>query len=135
MGKVGDSDGVIPAGNALARLVQQSMRRQNLSSRDVERRGGPPARTVSMLADLSREWKQPPRPQTLQKLARALRVSLPRLQSAAAEATGVHMADFGLTEDVRLVVASMGEVGPEEQRAIADVVLRMVEALRTERPM
>jgi len=119
-----------PAGNALARLIQDQMQRQNLSSRDVERRGGPPSRTVSMLADLSRQWKQPPRPATLQKLARALRVSLPRLQAAAAEATGVRMADLGLTEDVRLVVASMGELAPEQQRAIADVVLRMVEALQ-----
>jgi transcriptional regulator with XRE-family HTH domain len=118
--------------NPLQRLIQQRLREQGLSYGDVARRGGLPRSTVYTLAT-TRNLARPPRPATIDALARGLDVPVSAVRAAAAESTGLHYYDEapGRREhpgdpERDLLIASIDELTPEERRH----VLALVESMR-----
>jgi hypothetical protein len=118
--------------NPLQRLILDQMRERGLSYGDVARRGGLPRSTVYTLA-MTRNLARPPRPATLDGLARGLDVPVSAVRAAAAESTGLHYYDDipaapeqpGDPER-ELLIASIDELTPEDRRHVA----ALVESLR-----
>src|ERR1700741_1155149 len=76
----------------LQRLIQQRLQERKLSYGDVARRGGLPRSTVYTLAT-TRNRVRPPRPATIDALAKGLDVPVSVVRAAAAESTGLHYYD------------------------------------------
>ena len=81
-----------PALNPLQRLIQQRLREQGWSYREAARRGGLPHSTIHTLAT-TRNLGLPPRPDTIDALAKGLDVPVSVVRAAAAQATGMHYYD------------------------------------------
>jgi transcriptional regulator with XRE-family HTH domain len=119
--------------NPLQRLIQQRLREQDWSYGDVARRGGLPRSTVYTLA-ATRNLARPPRPATIDALARGLDVPVAAVRAAAAESTGLHYYDevsAGGGEragdpERELLIASIDELSPEDRRHVT----ALVESLR-----
>ena len=121
-----------PALNPLQRLIQQRLREQGWSYREVARRGGLPHSTVHTLAS-TRNLARPPRPATIDALAQGLDVPVASVRAAAAESTGLHYYDQApagrgnqADRERELLIASIDELTPEERRHVA----ALVESLR-----
>jgi transcriptional regulator with XRE-family HTH domain len=120
-------------GNPLQRLIRQRLRERNWSYGEVARRGGLPRSTVYTLAT-TRNLVRPPRPATLDGLAKGLDVPVSAIRAAAAESTGLHYYDDGTSAgpghpgdpDRDLLIASIDELTPEDRRHVA----ALVESLR-----
>ena len=119
--------------NPLQRLIQLRLRERNLSYGEVARRGGLPRSTVYTLAT-TRNLVRPPRPATIDALARGLDVPVSVVRAAAAESTGLHYYDETSSGPPRsgdqerdLLIASIDELSPEDRRHVA----ALVESLRT----
>jgi transcriptional regulator with XRE-family HTH domain len=118
--------------NPLQRLILDQMRERGLSYGDVARRGGLPRSTVYTLA-MTRNLARPPRPATLDGLARGLDLPVSAVRAAAAESTGLHYYDDipaapeqpGDPER-EILIASIDELTPEDRRHVA----ALVESLR-----
>ena len=78
--------------NPLQALIQQRLREREWSYGDVARRGGVPRSTVYTLA-ITRNLARPPRPATLDGLAKGLDLPVSAVRAAAAESTGLHYYD------------------------------------------
>src|SRR6201997_4966594 len=78
--------------NPLQSLIQQRLRERGWSYGEVARRGGLPRSTVYTLA-ATRNLVRPPRPATIDALAKGLDVPVSMVRSAAAESTGLHYYD------------------------------------------
>ena len=122
--------------NPLQRLIQQRLRERGWSYGDVARRGGLPRSTVYTLAT-TRNLVRPPRPATIDALAKGLDVPVSAVRTAAAESTGLHYYDEVPTgrEDLadrerELLIASIDELTPEDRRHVA----ALVESLRNKAP-
>jgi transcriptional regulator with XRE-family HTH domain len=120
------------AANPLQRLIQQCLRERKLSYGDVARRGGLPRSTVYTLAT-TRNLVRPPRPATIDALAKGLDVPVSMVRGAAAESTGLHYYDEPPSEPRRpgdqdrdLLIASIDELSSEDRRHVA----ALVESLR-----
>src|ERR1700761_1369322 len=120
------------AANPLQRLIQQRLKEAKLSYGDVARRGGLPRSTVYTLAT-TRNLVRPPRPATIDALARGLDVPVSMVRAAAAESTGLHYYDEPKAEPPRpgdqerdLLIASIDELSSEDRRHVA----ALVESLR-----
>ena len=118
--------------NPLQRLIQQCLRERKLSYGDVARRGGLPRSTVYTLAT-TRNLVRPPRPATIDALAKGLDVPVSVVRAAAAESTGLHYYDEPQPERRRsgdqerdLLIASIEELSAEDRRHVA----ALVESLR-----
>ena len=119
--------------NPLQRLIQQRLREQGWSYGTVARRGGLPRSTVYTLA-MTRNLVRPPRPATLDGLAKGLDLPVSAVRAAAAESTGLHYYDEVPAEqgqhpsdhDRELLIASIDELTPEDRRHVA----ALVESLR-----
>jgi transcriptional regulator with XRE-family HTH domain len=121
-----------PALNPLQRLIQQRLRERGWSYREVARRGGLPHSTVHTLA-ATRNLTRPPRPATIDALAKGLDVPVSAVRAAAAESTGLHYYDQAPAgpenpgdPERELLIASIDELTPEERRHVA----ALVESLR-----
>jgi transcriptional regulator with XRE-family HTH domain len=121
-----------PAINPLQRLIQERLRDRGWSYGAVARRGGLPRSTVYTLAT-TRNLVRPPRPATIDALARGLDVPVSMVRTAAAESTGLHYYDdvpAGRQElndrERELLIASIDELSPEDRRHVA----ALVESLR-----
>ena len=121
-----------PGINPLQRLIQQRLREQGWSYGEVARRGGLPRSTVYTLAT-TRNLARPPRPATIDALAKGLDVPVSAVRAAAAESTGLHYYDEVPVERERpgdpereLLIASIDELSPEDRRHVA----ALVESLR-----
>ena len=121
-----------PALNPLQRLIQQRLREQGWSYREVARRGGLPHSTVHTLAS-TRNLARPPRPATIDALAKGLDVPVSVVRAAAAESTGLHYYDEPPARrqdpgdrERELLIASIDELTPEDRRHVA----ALVESLR-----
>jgi len=121
-----------PALNPLQRLIQQRLRERGWSYREVARRGGLPHSTVHTLA-ATRNLARPPRPATIDALAKGLDVPVSAVRAAAAASTGLHYYDEAPGEPENpgdperdLLIASIDELTPEERRHVA----ALVESLR-----
>jgi transcriptional regulator with XRE-family HTH domain len=118
--------------NPLQRLILQRLRERAWSYGDVARRGGLPRSTVYTLAT-TRNLGRPPRPATIDALAKGLDVPVSAVRAAAAESTGLHYYDeipAGRQDpgdrDRELLIASIDELTPEDRRHVA----ALVESLR-----
>jgi transcriptional regulator with XRE-family HTH domain len=115
--------------NPLQRLIQGRLSERGWSYGDVARRGGLPRSTVYTLAT-TRNLVRPPRPATIDGLARGLEVPVSAVRAAAAESTGMHYYDEpadgprGLPGDQEreLLIASIDELSPEDRRHVAALV-------------
>jgi transcriptional regulator with XRE-family HTH domain len=119
------------AANPLQRLIQQRLKEGKLSYGDVARRGGLPRSTVYTLAT-TRNLVRPPRPATIDALARGLDVPVSVVRAAAAESTGLHYYDEAPPghqpgdQERDLLIASIDELSPDDRRHVA----ALVESLR-----
>jgi transcriptional regulator with XRE-family HTH domain len=118
--------------NPLQQLIQQRLRERGWSYGEVARRGGLPRSTVYTLA-MTRNLARPPRPATLDGLAKGLDVPVSAVRAAAAESTGLHYYDEAPAErehpgnrERELLIASIDELTPEDRRHVA----ALVESLR-----
>jgi transcriptional regulator with XRE-family HTH domain len=118
--------------NPLQRLILRRLREQGWSYGEVARRGGMPRSTIYTLAT-TRNLTRPPRPATIDALAKGLEVPVAAVRAAAAEATGMHYYDE-FTDDREhpgdpereILIASIDELTPEDRRHVA----ALVESLR-----
>ena len=121
-----------PALNPLQRLIQQRLRERGWSYREVARRGALPHSTVHTLAS-TRNLTRPPRPATIDALAKGLDVPVSAVRAAAAESTGLHYYDEAPAgpenpgdPERELLIASIDELTPDDRRHVA----ALVESLR-----
>jgi transcriptional regulator with XRE-family HTH domain len=129
------ADAAVPperAANPLQRLIQRRLAEQDWSYGEVARRGGLPRSTVYTLA-VTRNLVRPPRPATIDALARGLDVPVSVVRAAAAESTGLHYYDQPSPGPRRpgdlerdLLIASIDELSREDRRHVA----ALVESLR-----
>jgi lambda repressor-like predicted transcriptional regulator len=118
--------------NPLQRLILERLRDRGWSYGDASRRGGLPRSTIYTLAT-TRNLARPPRPATIDALAKGLDVPVSAVRAAAAESTGLHYygqdppgpAAPGDPER-ELLIASIDELTPEDRRHVA----ALVESLR-----
>ena len=120
------------AENPLQRLIRERLRERGWSYGDVARRGGLPRSTVYTLAT-TRNLVRPPRPATIDALARGLDVPVSAVRAVAAESTGLHYYDEAPAgpdhpgnRERELLIASIDELSPEDRRHVA----ALVESLR-----
>jgi transcriptional regulator with XRE-family HTH domain len=118
--------------NPLQRLIQQRLRERGWSYGEVARRGGLPRSTLYTLAT-TLNLARPPRPVTIDALAKGLDVPVSVVRSAAAEATGLHYYDEPSPprpplddQERELLIASIDELSAEDRRHVA----ALVESLR-----
>jgi transcriptional regulator with XRE-family HTH domain len=135
-GVAGGGAGLPVAVSPLRRLILGRMRERGLSYGDVARRGGLPRSTVYTLA-VTENLVRPPRPATLDALARGLDVPVSVVRAAAAESTGLHYYDGGEAlvrgagdPERELLIASIDELSAEDRRHVA----ALVESLRRRAP-
>jgi transcriptional regulator with XRE-family HTH domain len=132
-GRPGDSVAEVEhTANPLQRLIQQCLQERKLSYGDVARRGGLPRSTVYTLAT-TRNLVRPPRPATIDALAKGLDVPVSMVRAAAAESTGLHYYDEPQSgrrrsgdQERDLLIASIDELSSEDRRHVA----ALVESLR-----
>jgi|SRR5947209_10680741 len=114
--------------NPLQRLIIERLRDRAWSYGAVARRGGLSRSTVFYLATTS-NLTRPPRPDTLDGLARGLDVPISLVRAAAAEAAGLHY--YGEPPDIdretSALIASLEELSPEQRRHVA----ALIESLRS----
>jgi transcriptional regulator with XRE-family HTH domain len=122
--------------NPLQRLIQERLQERGWSYGEVARRGGLPRSTVYTLAT-TRNLVRPPRPATIDGLARGLDVPVSMVRAAAADSTGLHYYDDGpggrdepADRQRDLLIASIDELTPEDRRHVA----ALVESLRNRTP-
>src|SRR5258708_4698626 len=127
-GQPGDSPaGVERTATPMQRLIQQRLRERGWSYGEVARRGGLPRSTVYTLAP-TRNLARPPRPVTIDALARGLDVPVSVVRAAAAESTGLHYYDEAPPghqpgdQERDLLIASIDELTPEDRRHVAALV-------------
>lgn len=120
------------AANPLQRLIKQRLAERGWSYGEVARRGGLPRSTVYTLATTI-NLVRPPRPATIDALARGLDVPVSVVRAAAAESTGLHYYDEASPgprqagdQERDLLIASIDELSPEDLRHVA----ALVESLR-----
>jgi transcriptional regulator with XRE-family HTH domain len=118
--------------NPLQRLILERLHERGWSYGEVARRGGLPRSTVYTLAT-TRNLVRPPRPATIDALAKGLDVPVSAVRAAAAESTGLHYYDDATTSqepagdrERELLIASIDELSPEDRRHVA----ALVESLR-----
>jgi transcriptional regulator with XRE-family HTH domain len=118
--------------NPLQRLIRERLRERGWSYGEVARRGGLPRSTVYTLAT-TQNLVRPPRPATIDALARGLDVPVSAVRAVAAESTGLHYYDEAPAgpdhqgdRERELLIASIDELSPEDRRHVA----ALVESLR-----
>jgi transcriptional regulator with XRE-family HTH domain len=118
--------------NPLQRLIQQRLRERGWSYGEVARRGGLPRSTLYTLAT-TLNLARPPRPATIDALAKGLDVPVSVVRAAAAESTGLHYYDQERPgpspagdQERELLIASIDELTPEDRQHVA----ALVESLR-----
>jgi transcriptional regulator with XRE-family HTH domain len=118
--------------NPLQRLIRERLRERGWSYGEVARRGGLPRSTLYTLA-MTRNLVRPPRPATIDALAKGLDVPVSAVRAAAAESAGLHYYDDARTgqdpasdHERELLIASIDELTPEDRRHVA----ALVESLR-----
>jgi transcriptional regulator with XRE-family HTH domain len=126
--------------NPLQRLIQQRLRERGWSYGEVARRGGLPRSTLYTLAT-TLNLVRPPRPATIDALAKGLDVPVSVVRAAAAEATGLHYYDEAPAEqpeagdqERRLLIASIDELSPEDRRHVAALVESLRKKSSEQRP-
>lgn len=125
--------------NPLANLIRSRMAALDYTYQDVAKVGGFPSHsTVSQLV-YKTEHKQPPRPETLRRLAKALEIPLDVVRVAAAQSAGYKYEELTTTldaaEDVRIIVATMQELTPEARHEASEYVAALARRIRQDTPV
>jgi transcriptional regulator with XRE-family HTH domain len=114
--------------NPLQRLIQQRLHDRHWSYGEVARRGRLPRSTVYTLAT-NRTLARPPRPATIDALARGLDVPVSVVRTAAAKSAGLHYYDQAPPgrqhpgdRERDLLIASIDELSPDARRHVAALV-------------
>jgi len=114
------------------RRIQQGRQARGWSYGAVARRAGLPRSTVYTLAT-TRNLVRPPRPATIDALAKGLDAPVSVVRNAAAQSTGLHYYDQAPPGQQRqddrerdLLIASIDELSPDDRRHVA----ALVESLR-----
>jgi transcriptional regulator with XRE-family HTH domain len=122
--------------NPLQRMILRRLREQGWSYGEVARRGGLARSTIYSLAT-TRNLARPPRPATIDALAKGLEVPVSAVRAAAAESTGLHYYDEFTNDrehpgdpEREILIASIDELTPEDRRHVA----ALVESLRNRTP-
>jgi transcriptional regulator with XRE-family HTH domain len=122
--------------NPLQHLIQRRLRERGWSYGEVAKRGGMPRSTLYTLAK-TRNLVRPPRPATIDAIARGLDVPVSAVRAAAAQSAGLHYYDEVPERQERqedqereLLIASIDELSPEDRRHVA----ALVESLRRKAP-
>lgn len=122
-----EGDGAL---SPLQRLVRNRLRERNWSYGEVARRAGLPKSTIHHLAT-SPMRSRPPKPATLEGLARGLELPLSAVRAAAAEDAGLHFYDESQVDpETALLIASIEELSPDDRRHVA----ALIESLRRRSP-
>jgi transcriptional regulator with XRE-family HTH domain len=129
-----------PVINPLQRLIQERLRDRGWSYGEVARRGGLPRSTVYTLAT-TRNLVRPPRPATIDALAKGLDVPVSVVRTAAAESTGLHYYDETPAgqpdtgdQERELLIASIDELSPDDRRHVAALVESLRNRTSADRP-
>ncbi len=122
--------------NALRRLIRTRMADLDLTYTQVAERGGWKTHSsVYALANKSHH-AQPPRPETLRRLAKALSVPLDVVRVAAAQSAGYKFEEIPTTleasEDLRIIAVGLNELSAEQRDQIRKMVADMVEQTRVD---
>ena len=119
--------------NPLQRLIKERLRERGWSYGDVARRGALPRSTVYSLAT-TRNLVRPPRPATIDALAKGLGLPVSTVRAAAAKSTGLHYYDEAASEpghaadhERELLFDKIDELPAEDLRRVA----ALVESLRS----
>jgi transcriptional regulator with XRE-family HTH domain len=114
--------------NPLQRLILERLRERGWSYGEVARRGALPRSTVYHLA-ITRNLGRPPRPSTIDALAKGLGVPVSAVRAAAAESTGLHYYDGAPgrpgqagDRETELLIGRIDELSPEDRRRVAALI-------------
>src|ERR1700722_17593946 len=116
--------------NPLQRLIAGRLQERGWSYGEVARRSGLPRSTVYTLAT-TRNLVRPPRPATINGLAKGLDMPVSAVRAAAAESTGMHYYDeppadpqpgVSADQERELLIASIDELSAEDRRHVAALV-------------
>lgn len=113
--------------NPLAALIQRRRRELDLTWTEVAKRGGFNSHSVVYALATKETHRQPPRAETLERLAKALDLPLDLIRVAAAESAGYKLEEIPTTleaaEDVRIVAAVMGELSERDRAKLRRLAL------------
>lgn len=131
--------GVVPM-NALQRLIKSRMNELGLTYREVSEKGGLPLSTIHALANKD-EHKTPPRRDTLEKLAKGLRVPVDVVRVAASDAAGYHLEELTVHEGtsleaagrLRIVAATFEKLDDEKQQTIVAIAQMLLDQMEQRR--
>jgi transcriptional regulator with XRE-family HTH domain len=122
------------AANPLQRLIARRLQERGWSYGEVARRSGLPRSTVYTVAT-TRNLVRPPRPSTIDGLAKGLDVPVSAVRAAAADSAGLHYYDetpvVGPDAERELLIAGIDDLSPEDRRVVAAVV----DSLRDSNPV
>lgn len=123
--------------NAFARLIERRREELGLTWYDIARLGGFGSHTIVYALARKAEWKQPPRQETLTRIAKALNLPLDVVKAAAAEACGYNLEEISVpldaAEDVKVVVAAMTELSDADREELRRRAVAFAEQVRAER--
>lgn len=123
--------------NAFARLIERRREELGLTWYDIARIGGFGSHTIVYALARKVEWKQPPRQDTLARIAKALNLPLDLVKAAAAEACGYNLTEINVpldaAEDVKVVVAAMTELSESDREELRRRAVAFAEEVRAER--
>lgn len=123
--------------NAFARLIERRREELGLTWYDIARIGGFGSHTIVYALARKVEWKQPPRQDTLARIAKALSLPLDVVKAAAAEACGYNLTEINVpldaAEDVKVVVAAMTELSEADREELRRRAVAFAEEIRAER--
>ena len=120
------AESATPNPSALQRLILDRMHERSWSYGTVARRGNMSRSTLHHIATMASS-PRPPRPDTLEALARGLDLPLALVRGAAAESAGLHVDEVALDSETAVLVASLGELTPDDRRHVA----ALIDSLRT----
>jgi transcriptional regulator with XRE-family HTH domain len=114
--------------NPLQRLIRERLRVRGWSYGEVARRGGLPRSTVYHLASTP-NLARPPRPATVNALAKGLDMPVAVVRAAAAESTALHYYGEAPAEpepvgdhERQILIDRIDDLSPEDRRYVASLV-------------
>lgn len=123
--------------NAFARLIERRREELGLSWYDIAKIGGFGSHTIVYALARKVEWKQPPRQETLRRIAKALSLPLDVVKAAAAEACGYQQQEISVpldaAEDVKVVVATMTDLSAADREELRRRAVAFAQEVRAER--
>lgn len=118
--------------NALSRLIHARKDELGLTWYEIADRGGFKSHTVVYALAKKAQHKQPPRAETLERLAKALQLPLDVVRMAAAESAGFRFEEVPTTMkaagDLRIIAAAIGTMSDADREKL----VRLAEAFANE---